>query len=421
MLSYDSSPAFTRDARTARRPRRRRCWTPASARSSTPACSTGADNPDGGRALVDFLLTPDGCRRRCPRACTSSRSGRRRAARGVGAGSRPQPPRTRTRSTRPRSPPTARSGWIDSGPTSPSAAELRHWSRRSRCWSSAVFFVLPVVGMIAQRLHGRRQARRGRRAGGAGRGRGSTGCCGSRCGRPPRRPRCRCCSACRRPTLLHRLRLPGARRRAGAGAGAVRAADRRGRGGLPAAARRGGPLGFLGLDGSAAAIVAGADASSTSAVVVRAVGHRRGSTLDPRPGEAAAALGASPAAGVPHGDAAGAAAGDRCRRRAVVFLFCATAFGVVLILGGLALQHASRRRSTCSPPTCSTCRRPRRSRCCSCWWSCGAAGARGAAAGERGPHRGAAAGHGRTRSAVATCGALVVTALLLGFVAGARC
>ena len=52
-----------------------------------------------------------------------------------------------------------------------------------------------------------------------------------------------------------------------------------------------GPLGFLGLDGTPVAIVAGL-AFFNAAVVIRSVAAWEG--LDPRPGEAAAALGASP-------------------------------------------------------------------------------------------------------------------------------
>lgn len=92
-----------------------------------------------------------------------------------------------------------------------------------------------------------------------------------------------------------------------------------------------GPLGFLGLDGSAAAIVAGL-AFFNVAVVIRAVGAAWES-LDPRPAEAAAALGASPAyvlrtVTLPALRPAIVSAGS------VVFLFCATAFGIVLTLGG---------------------------------------------------------------------------------------
>ena len=94
-----------------------------------------------------------------------------------------------------------------------------------------------------------------------------------------------------------------------------------------------GPLGFLGLDGTPVAIIAGL-AFFNVAVVIRAVGAAWES-LDPRPGEAAAALGAEPGPGVPHRHPAGAAARRSCRAASVVFLFCATSFGVVLTLGGL--------------------------------------------------------------------------------------
>lgn len=94
----------------------------------------------------------------------------------------------------------------------------------------------------------------------------------------------------------------------------------------------GGPLGGLGLDGSPVAIVA-ALAFFNIAVVVRAVGATWES-LDPRPAEAAAVMGARPVQvfvtvtwpGLRRSVAAAAS---------VVFLFCATAFAVVLTLGGL--------------------------------------------------------------------------------------
>ena len=94
----------------------------------------------------------------------------------------------------------------------------------------------------------------------------------------------------------------------------------------------GGPLGSLHLDATPSAIIA-ALVFFNLAVVVRAVGTRW-EGLDPRPGEAAAALGASPArvfwtVTLPALRPAIVAAAS------VVFLFCATAFGVVLMLGGL--------------------------------------------------------------------------------------
>ena len=94
----------------------------------------------------------------------------------------------------------------------------------------------------------------------------------------------------------------------------------------------GGPLGALGLDGSAAAIVA-ALVFFNVAVVIRTVGAAW-EGLDERPAQAAATLGASPARvllTVTLPMLRPAVVSAAC----VVFLFCATAFGVVLTLGGL--------------------------------------------------------------------------------------
>ncbi|MBD8870888.1 iron ABC transporter permease [Nocardioides sp. MJB4] len=93
-----------------------------------------------------------------------------------------------------------------------------------------------------------------------------------------------------------------------------------------------GPLGGLGLDGTPVAIIA-ALVFFNLAVVVRTVGSSWES-LDPRPAEAAAALGAAPlrvflTVTLP------ALRGAVVSAASVVFLFCATAFGVVLVLGGL--------------------------------------------------------------------------------------
>ena len=93
-----------------------------------------------------------------------------------------------------------------------------------------------------------------------------------------------------------------------------------------------GPLGFLGLDGSPVAIVAGM-AFFNVALVIRGVGAAWES-LDPRPAEAAAALGASPAQ-VLWTVTLPALRPAIVSVASVVFLFCATAFGIVLILGGL--------------------------------------------------------------------------------------
>ncbi len=93
-----------------------------------------------------------------------------------------------------------------------------------------------------------------------------------------------------------------------------------------------GPLGLLGLDGSAVGILAGLAFFNTS-VVVRVVGTTWES-LDPRPGEAAAALGASPVQ-VLRTVTLPALRPALAGAASVVFLFCATAFGVVLTLGGV--------------------------------------------------------------------------------------
>ena len=93
-----------------------------------------------------------------------------------------------------------------------------------------------------------------------------------------------------------------------------------------------GPLGFLGLDGTPAAIIAGLVFFNAS-VVLRVVGGAW-ETLDPRPAEAAAALGATPSQ-VLRTVTLPALRPAVVSAASVVFLFCATAFGVVLTLGGL--------------------------------------------------------------------------------------
>lgn len=92
-----------------------------------------------------------------------------------------------------------------------------------------------------------------------------------------------------------------------------------------------GPLGWLGWDGTFTAIIAALVFFNYS-VVVRTVGGLW-EHLDPRAEQAARALGASPARAfwtvtLP------ALAPAIASAAAVVFLFCATAFGVVLVLGG---------------------------------------------------------------------------------------
>ena len=93
----------------------------------------------------------------------------------------------------------------------------------------------------------------------------------------------------------------------------------------------GGPAGFLGLDGTPAAIVLGLVFFNV-AVVIRVVGGAW-EALDRRPEQAAATLGASPV------QVFRTVTLPRLRpaivsSASVVFLFCATAFGIVLTLGG---------------------------------------------------------------------------------------
>jgi len=94
----------------------------------------------------------------------------------------------------------------------------------------------------------------------------------------------------------------------------------------------GGPLAFLHLGVGPLAIVAGLVFFNAS-VVIRVVGGAWES-LDPRAGEAAAALGASPWR-VLRDVTLPALRPAVVSAATVVFLFCATAFGIVLTLGGL--------------------------------------------------------------------------------------
>lgn len=98
----------------------------------------------------------------------------------------------------------------------------------------------------------------------------------------------------------------------------------------------GGPLGGLGIDGTFAAIVC-ALVFFNYAVVVRTVGGFW-SRLDPRAEEAARALGASPAR-VLRTVTLPALVPAIASAAALVFLFCTTAFGVVMVLG--SREHAT--------------------------------------------------------------------------------
>lgn len=97
-----------------------------------------------------------------------------------------------------------------------------------------------------------------------------------------------------------------------------------------------GPLGGLGLDGTSAAIIAALVFFNVS-VVVRTVGSFW-ETLDQRAEEAAATLGASPLRVFATVTLPGLLPGI-ASAAIVVFLFCSTAFGVVLTMGGLRFAN----------------------------------------------------------------------------------
>ena len=94
-----------------------------------------------------------------------------------------------------------------------------------------------------------------------------------------------------------------------------------------------GPLGFLGLDGTPVAIIAGLVFFNAS-VVIRVVGGAWES-LDPRPGRGRGGPRARRPAQVLRTVTLPALRPAIVSAASVVFLFCATAFGVVLTLGGL--------------------------------------------------------------------------------------
>ena len=97
---------------------------------------------------------------------------------------------------------------------------------------------------------------------------------------------------------------------------------------------RGGPLEALGLDGTLSAVVA-ALAFFNYGLVVRTVGTMW-SRLDPRAVEAARALGASPMRAFATVTLP-ALAPAIASAASLTFLFCATAYGVVLVLGGVGI------------------------------------------------------------------------------------
>lgn len=98
---------------------------------------------------------------------------------------------------------------------------------------------------------------------------------------------------------------------------------------------RSGPLGFLGWDQSATAIVL-ALVFYNVVVVIRVVGGTWAG-LDPATADAARTLGASPARAFAHVTLP-ALMPAIASAAAVVFLFCSTSFGVVLVLGGTRVR-----------------------------------------------------------------------------------
>ena len=107
VLSYDSSPAFT--DRRRREHHDARCSTPASARSSTPACSTGADNPDGRRGRRRLAAVARGAGGAADEHVRLPGRRRRPSCRPTGRRT-PSSPTSRSASTPPRSPRTATTG-----------------------------------------------------------------------------------------------------------------------------------------------------------------------------------------------------------------------------------------------------------------------------------------------------------------------
>ncbi len=324
VLSYDSSPAFT--VPTAGEHLTTSALLDTCFRQVEYAgVLAGAAEPRRRRGAGRLHASPPSSRRRCRRACTSSRSTRREAAAGLGEVRRAARP-TRTPSTRPTSPRTATSG-CGSGATSPPDDRPR-WTRRCRVPLDPRRPGRCGAGAGARRLL-RAAGQRDARAGLLVRRHASTPAGCSRCwaGRASHRvlwftvwsasagDRGRaCCSACRRRTCC-----TGCASRAGTWSGrccwcrsccrpswsASRSGSCSGRPGRWASSASTGPP---------VAIIAGLVFFNV-AVVIRAVGAAWES-LDPRPGEAAAALGASPAQVFRTVTLPGAAARRSCRRRA---------------------------------------------------------------------------------------------------------
>ena len=119
VLSYDSSPAFTvADGESSTAALLDTCFE----QVEYAGLLEGAENPEGGRALIEFLLSPEVQAALPDEHVRLPGRRRRRAAARVGEVRRRSRP-TRSPSTRPRSPRTARTGCA-SGATSPADDRL---------------------------------------------------------------------------------------------------------------------------------------------------------------------------------------------------------------------------------------------------------------------------------------------------------
>ena len=305
VLSYASSPPFTIPKGGDEADHRARCWTPASARWSTPACWPARDNPKGAAGVHRLHGQRRRSRRRCPTTCTSSPS--TRTATLPADWARCAPGRARSRSTvaRGRDRRAPRRPGCGSGATSPAGDDADRVTPAGTGWGSSRWRRCPLA--VARGV-----LRAARSPGMVGPGllrpTATSTSAGSLevLGRPrvhrvlvvhglvggAATVRHGAARACRSAFVLHRLRFPGR--------GLLRAFVL-----MPfvlptvvvgVAFRTllapSGPLGGLGLDGTPVAIVA-AMVFFNVAVVVRTVGALW-EGLDPRREEAAAALGASP-------------------------------------------------------------------------------------------------------------------------------
>ena len=336
VVSYDSSPAFTVP----------KGFDTSTTRALLDTCFrqveyagvlAGAPEPRRAPRRSSTSCSAPRCRRRCPTRCTSSRSAAARRCPRPGRGS-PCSRRTRSTSAPPTSPRTA-----TPGSSSGAASSADDTTRLRRLLTLAATAADPPAGAgdLLRRPRGRHRSR-----GFVQDGHLDVAGVFAVLGRPEIQraiwftlwsstvgTALACLLGLPAAHVLHRLALPGPHLDPRPPGRALRAAHGRRRGRLRAGdrPRRTARL-RLGLDGSPIAIVAGLVFFNAS-VVIRVVGGAWES-LDPRPAEAAAALGASPWQ-VLRDVTFPALRPALVSAATVVFLFCATAFGIVLTLGGL--------------------------------------------------------------------------------------